>query len=95
MLVDGSHHAGQQLLVGRLHLHVFYLLFQLVALSVLHLHQPAHVDVIDDGTSENVHVERLHDVGICSCLQTLQLVLVPVLGSQQDDGDMIRHRIHL
>ena len=58
-------------------------------------YQPAHVDVIDDGTSENIHVERLHDVGICSCLQTLQLVLVPVLGSQQDDGDMIRHRIHL
>ena len=47
------------------------------------------MDEVDDGSAQDVQVEGLHHVGIGSHLQSLELVFVAALGSQQDDGYVV------
>ena len=95
VLVDGLHHALQQFLVGRLHLYVLHLFLQAFRLAELLPEQLAGIHQVDDGAAQYIHVERLDDIGVSPRLETLQLVFVAVLGSQQDDGYVVGLRIRL
>ena len=53
------------------------------------------MDEINDGASQNVHIEGFHDVGVGTHLETFQLVLITALGSEQDDGDVVGSGIAL
>ena len=89
IVVDGYHDALQQFFVGRFHLDIFYQLLQLVVAAEFQLQRVVRVDEVDDGTTQNVHVEWLDDIGVGACLQAFQLVFFATLGRQQNDGDVV------
>ena len=89
ILVDHVHHALQQLLVGRLHLHLFHLTLLTLVTGVLKAHHLASLSQVDDGAAQDLHVERLHQESIGTRLKTLQTIFVAVLGGEQHHGDMV------
>ena len=48
---------------------LFYQLLQLVVAAEFQLQRVVRVDEVDDGTTQNVHVEWLDDIGVGACLQ--------------------------
>ena len=53
------------------------------------------MDEVDDGASQNIHVEGFQKISVGPRLKTLQTVLVTALGSKQDDRNMTRRRTAL
>ena len=95
VLVDNLHNAIEQLLVRRLHLDLLHLFLELVVTSILQAQHLMGMNKVDDGTTQNIHIERLHHVRIGTHLKAFKLVFIAALGSQQDDGDMTRRGITL
>ncbi len=54
VLVDDLHDSIEQLVVGRLHLHLVYLFLQLVVAAVLQAQHLVGMDEVDDGSAQDV-----------------------------------------
>ena len=77
VIIDYLHHLFHQLVFWR---KGFFYRNLPVALSLvahkLVFQSTAHVEQVDDGATQNVHIERLHHIGIGTRLQTGQLVFL-------------------
>ena len=63
-------------------------MLQRFGLAILLLQNLLRVQHINNGVSQNIHIERFHDIGIGAGGKSLQFIFVTVLGSQHDDRDM-------
>lgn len=89
VLVDDVHDAFHQCFVWRLN-------FQLLNLVILALLSrefvtqcAAYREDVQDGTAQDVHVERFHYICVCTSRKTLQLILLTAFGSQEYHWDVI------
>ena len=89
VLVNHLHHALHQCIIWSLNLPLFHLLLLTLFARKLIFQRAAHGEQVDDGAAQDVHVEWFQNVGICSGLQTFQLVFFSTLGGEQDDRHIV------
>ena len=95
ILVDDHHDTLEQFLVGRLHGHGLHLVLQFVVSCVFQQQLASGLHQVDEGSPEDVHVERFHDIGVGAGLKSFEMVFVAVFGREQHDGNMAGLRVLL
>ena len=95
VLTDALHDLLKQFIVGRLEADVLDTLFEAVGTLVLHLQESARTEQIEDSASQDIHIERLDDVSVGTCLQSFETVFVAIAGREQDDGYEVRRGVRL
>jgi hypothetical protein len=90
VIIDYLHHLFHQLVFWR---KCFFYRNLLVALSLvahkLVFQSTAHVEQVDDGAAQNVHIERLHHKGISARLQAGQLVFLSAHRCKQNHWNVV------
>ena len=89
VFVDNLHYPLHQGIVRCLHFYLFYLVILAFIARKLIAQSAAHGEQVDDVAVQNVHVERLQNVGIGTGLQSFQLVFLTALGCEQDDRHIV------